>query len=138
MSWDIYADSPGYPKYTVSDVTYAGLDFGNSVDDYFAFECSSGCFNVVYIDGISSITCRGPVDPSPGVYPGWEVHAYGTGGSTHYHVDNDTKEILESSLLAEDARVEFVTLEGYTVHFYTKNLKHVRFTEDDLLIPPPD
>jgi len=137
MSWNIYVDTPGLGKQTVSDVEYAEINFGNGVEDNITFEDSDGHRHIIYLRNVSAIMCRGPVSPPPGTYPGWRMVARGAGGVSEYIVGNTIKETIESELLVEDARVEFLTLEGYTVHLYTKNLDQVHFAEDSLLIPEP-
>jgi hypothetical protein len=141
MSWQITNNSPGASSYTVSDAEYAVIDFGNGVEDVIHFETEDERTVFIYLQEIDVITAFGPGSPAPGVYPGYHVHVHGIGGSTDYHVDSTTKDDILALLMgpgSEDTRIEFVTLEGVTIHLYTKNMRLLSFVEDELLIPEPD
>jgi hypothetical protein len=142
MTWRIENNSPGAAAYVVSDVEYSGIDFGNGVEDTIDFTATDGLEVHLNLSEIDVITCfNSDVSPAPGVYPGYLIHVHGLGGSTDYHVDSVTKTAVQAALHGpgtEDTRIAFMTLEGVTVHLYTKNIRLITFKEDALLIPEPD
>jgi hypothetical protein len=142
MTWQIANNSPGAASYTVTDVEHAGINFGNGVEDAIQFEATNGVEVYFTLQEIDVITCtHSSGAPAPGTYPGYHIHVHGVGGSTDYHVDSVTKSAIQAALSgpgSEDTRIEFTTLEGTVIHLYTKNIRLITFTVNELLIPEPD
>lgn len=129
---DGYADS----RHVVSDVEYAGIDWGSSSDDIVRFEDVNGSRVYLNYARVASIEIPG-ASPPPGSYPGWILDMTGAyGGVQGLHIDQATKDALVDALDADaDLILEFTTLEGTDIKFPSANAASIVFTPGDLVVP---
>ena len=138
MAKTIRVDGRINSEHIVSDVEYAGIDWGNTSEDCVRFTDVDGSFIVLNLSHVVCISVPG-VQPPPGSYPGWHVYATGLGGSVEgLHVNDATKADIVFAVSepgSEDSVVEFVSLEGTEVRFLTANVGNIKLMPHDLVVP---
>jgi hypothetical protein len=119
----------------VSDVEYAGIDWGNSADDVVFFNLENGGVAVINWAHTAAVYIPGAATP-PGSYPGWRIDAVGPyGGLSGLNVSDAVKDALVTELSVADVIVEFTTLQGTDVRLPSRNTTIITFIPGDYVVP---
>jgi hypothetical protein len=135
MSRRITVDGASGDNLVVSDVEYANIDWGSSVDDIVTFDLENGGSAIINWFTIGAVFVTGSTPP-PGSYPGWLVDVRGLYGGVNGLLVNDaTKDALVTDLAQADIIVSFTTLQGTDVILPSKNATMISFIPGNHVVP---